>query len=105
MPRSTATCVTVHNVRNFAYRSENDFTPAYYDKQLDLSQLEGVDLVASYWMGPAIAHIFLSFAFAGGDHLGRVDRNAQGERARATPPSAASFGSTSCTTWWPTSAT
>jgi hypothetical protein len=61
--------VTVHNVRNFAYRSENDFTPAYYDKTLDLSRLEGVDLVASYWMGPAVAHIFLSFAFAGGDHL------------------------------------
>jgi Domain of unknown function (DUF4105) len=61
--------VTVHNVRNFAYRSENDFTPGYYDKRLDLSRLEGVDLVASYWMGPAVAHIFLSFAFAGGDHL------------------------------------
>jgi hypothetical protein len=61
--------VTVHNVRNFAYRSESEFTPAYYDKRLDLSRLEGVDLVASYWMGPAVAHIFLSFAFAGGDHL------------------------------------
>ncbi|HEY6512894.1 MAG TPA: DUF4105 domain-containing protein [Burkholderiaceae bacterium] len=61
--------VTVHNVRNFAYRSETDFTPAYYDKRFDLKRLEGVDLVASYWMGPAIAHIFLSFAFAGGDHL------------------------------------
>lgn len=61
--------VTVHNVRNFAYRSENDFTPAYYDKRLDLSRLEGVDLVASYWMGPSIAHVFISFAFAGGDHL------------------------------------
>ena len=61
--------VTVHNIRNFAYRSETDFTPAYYDKRFDLSQLEGVDLVAVYWMGPAIAHIFLSFAFAGGDHL------------------------------------
>ena len=31
--------------------------------------LEGVDLVAVYWMGPAIAHIFVSFAFTGGDHL------------------------------------
>ena len=61
--------VTVHNVRNFTYRSETDFTPAYYDKRFDLSRLEGVDLVASYWMGPAIAHIFVSFAFAGGDNL------------------------------------
>jgi len=61
--------VTVHNIRNFAYRSETDFTPAYYDRTYDLRQLEGVDLVATYWMGPAVAHIFLSFAFAGGDHL------------------------------------
>ena len=61
--------VTVHNIRNFDYRSETDYTPAYYDKRFDLRKLEGVDLVAVYWMGPAIAHIFVSFAFAGGDHL------------------------------------
>ncbi len=61
--------ITVHNIRNFAYRTETDYTPAYYDKRFRLSELEGVDLVAVYWMGPAIAHTFLSFAFAGGDHL------------------------------------
>jgi hypothetical protein len=61
--------VTVQNIRNFDYRTETDFTPAYYDKTFDLRKLEGVDVVASYWMGPAIAHVFLSFAFAGGDHL------------------------------------
>jgi hypothetical protein len=61
--------VTVHNIRNFDYRSETDFTPGYYDKTFDLRKLEGVDLIASYWMGPAIAHIFLSFSFEGGDHL------------------------------------
>lgn len=61
--------VTVRNIRNFDYRSETDFTPAYYDKQFNLEKLEGVDIVATYWMGPAIAHIFVSFAFAGGDHL------------------------------------
>jgi hypothetical protein len=61
--------VTIHNVRNFLYRSETDFVPAYDDKRLNLRDLEGVDLVASYWMGPAIAHIFLSFAFAGGEHV------------------------------------
>jgi len=61
--------VTVRNIRNFAYRSETDFTPAYYDKSFDLRALEGVDLVAVYWMGPAIAHTFLSFSFAGGEHL------------------------------------
>lgn len=61
--------VTVHNIRNFDYRSETDYTPAYYDKRFDLRKLEGADLVAVYWMGPAVAHIFVSFAFAGGDHL------------------------------------
>ena len=61
--------ITVHNIRNFDYRSETDFTPAYYDKTFDVSKLEGVDVIASYWMGPAIAHIFLSFSFEGGDHL------------------------------------
>jgi hypothetical protein len=61
--------VTVHNIRNFDYRSETDYTPAWYDKTFDLNKLEGVDMIASYWMGPTIAHTFLSFAFEGGDHL------------------------------------
>jgi hypothetical protein len=61
--------ITVHNIRNFEYRSETDYTPAYYDKRFDLSKLEAVDVVAVYWMGPTIAHVFLSFAFAGGDYL------------------------------------
>ena len=61
--------VTVHNIRNFDYRTETDFTPAYYDKTFDLRQLDSVDLIAVYWMGPQIAHIFLSFGFGGRDHL------------------------------------
>ena len=61
--------VTVHNIRNFDYRTETDFTPAYYDKTYDLRKLDGVDVIASYWMGPAVAHIFLSFDFQSGDHL------------------------------------
>lgn len=60
--------VTVHNIRNFDYRSETDFTPAYYDRTFDLRRLDRVDLVAVYWMGPAIAHLFLSFGF-GDEHL------------------------------------
>lgn len=60
--------VTVHDIRNFDYRTETDFTPAYYDRTFDLRRLDRVDLVAVYWMGPAIAHTFLSFGF-GDDHL------------------------------------
>lgn len=61
--------VTVRNIRNFDYRTETDFTPGYYDHTFDLQQLESIDLVAVYWMGPAIAHTFLSFGFADGKHL------------------------------------
>jgi hypothetical protein len=60
--------VTVRNIRNFDYRTETEFTPRYYDRTFDLTRLERVDLVAVYWMGPAIAHLFLTFGF-GDDYL------------------------------------
>ncbi len=60
---------TVHDIRNFDYRSESDFTAAYYDRTFDLRQLEEVDMFAVYWMGPSVAHVFLSFGFADGAHL------------------------------------
>ncbi|MGH7390891.1 MAG: DUF4105 domain-containing protein [Candidatus Rokuibacteriota bacterium] len=70
LPRATidGDRVTVHNIRNFDYRTETDFTPAYYDRTFDLRRLDRVDLVAVYWMGPAIAHLLLSFGF-GEEHL------------------------------------
>ena len=61
--------VTVHNVRNFDYKSEFDYQPAYYTKTYDLRKLEGADLFSTYWMGPAIAHTMLSFNFGEGGHL------------------------------------
>ena len=61
--------VTLHNIRNFDYRSENDFTVAYYDRTFDLRQLDEVDLFAVYWMGPAIAHVFVSFGFKDGSYV------------------------------------
>ena len=71
--------VTIHNVRNFDYRSETDFTPRYYDRTFDLRKLDSVDLVSVYWMGPAIAHLFVSFGFAG-DYLA-VSIEARKERS------------------------
>lgn len=61
--------VTLHNIRNFDYRSEFDYQPAYYDKTFNVSKLQGVDLFAFYWMGPAIAHTILSFDFGDQGHL------------------------------------
>lgn len=61
--------VKVHNVRNFDYRTEMDFEARYYDKTFDLAKLSSVDLVTSYWTGPHIAHVMISFGFEGGDYL------------------------------------
>ncbi len=74
--------VTMHNIRNFDYRTETDFTPAYYDKTFGLRELDGVDLITSYWMGPAVAHVFLSFKFRGGQHLA-ISIEARKERGEA----------------------
>jgi hypothetical protein len=61
--------ITVHNVRNFDYRSETDFTPRWETRTYDLRKLDSADLVAVYWAGKAIAHIMLSFGFGGKDFL------------------------------------
>ena len=61
--------VTLRNIRNFDYRTETDFTPRYYDRTFDLRQLDSVDLIAVYWAGDAIAHIMVSFGFAGQDFV------------------------------------
>jgi Domain of unknown function (DUF4105) len=55
--------VTIHNIRNFDYRTETDYTGRYYDKTFDLRELDSVDLIASYWAGETIAHVMLSFGF------------------------------------------
>ena len=60
--------VTLHNVRNFDYRTEQDFVPRYDERTFDLRKLDAVDLIAVYWAGDAIAHIMVSFGFAG-DHV------------------------------------
>lgn len=61
--------VTMHNIRNFAYTTETDYEPGYYDRTFDLKKLDSVDLIAVYWMGDAIAHVMVSFGFGGRDYL------------------------------------
>jgi hypothetical protein len=59
--------VSLRNVRRFDYRSATDYTENWYDRTVDLSQLEALDLIAVYWMRDAIAHTMLSFVFANGE--------------------------------------
>lgn len=61
--------VHLHNIRNFDYRSETDYTAAYYDRTFDVSHLQTLDLILSYWSGPTFAHEFLSFGFDDGQYL------------------------------------
>lgn len=59
----------IEHVRNFTYRTTEDYTPHYYDADYNLDDLSSLDLVTSYWAGETIAHVFLSFGFKDGRHL------------------------------------
>lgn len=55
--------VTIENVRNFQYQSEEVFTPRFEGRHYHLSNLRGADLFVTYWGSPAIAHPITSFDF------------------------------------------
>jgi hypothetical protein len=55
--------VRLAGVRNFDYRSRNDFTAHYEEREIDLSHLTGLDFYVSYWSEGPVAHTFVSFDF------------------------------------------
>lgn len=63
--------VHLHNVRNFRYTTEEQFTPAYDDRRYDLNKLETVWFIVTpfsrQWRGPA--HTFVSFGFSDSQYL------------------------------------
>jgi hypothetical protein len=61
--------VTLHNVRNFDWRSNQDYTQRWETRTYNLEQLNCVDMIMSYWNGPAIAHMLISFGFEDGQHV------------------------------------
>jgi Domain of unknown function (DUF4105) len=64
-PRALIDGDRVHltGVRNFKYRSRDDFDVRYEERELSLSHLSGVDFYVSYWSEGPVAHTFLSFIF------------------------------------------
>jgi Domain of unknown function (DUF4105) len=65
MPRAFVDGDRVHltGVRNFQYRTRNDFTVRYEERELSLSHLSGIDFYLSYWSEGPVGHTFLSFIF------------------------------------------
>jgi hypothetical protein len=63
------TRVTLHNVRNFDWRTRTDYTQRWESRSYDLQRLETVDMILSYWSYRAIAHVLISFGFENGEHV------------------------------------
>jgi hypothetical protein len=55
--------VRITGVRNFDYRSVNDFRVRYEQREVQLSHLTGLDFFVSYWSEGLVGHTFLSFIF------------------------------------------
>src|SRR5262245_22940323 len=68
MPRATidGDKVTIDKVRNFSYRTTDEYTVAYEQRTYDLAKLDSVWFMVEHFDdAPAIAHTLVSFGFGG----------------------------------------
>ncbi|AHD00414.1 DUF4105 domain-containing protein [Leisingera methylohalidivorans] len=61
--------LTLTDVRNFAWQTPEDYSERWETRSYDLTALDTVDLFMSYWAGPQMAHMIVSFGFENGDHI------------------------------------
>jgi len=92
MPRAVIDGDRVHitGVRNFEYRSRDDFTVRYEEREVSLSHLVAVDFFISYWMPGPMGHTFVSFVFDNAPPLS-VSIEARPEVGEAFAPIASLF--------------
>lgn len=55
--------VRITGVRNFDYRSRNDFTVRWEEREVSLSHLTALDFYVSYFTEGPVGHTFVSFIF------------------------------------------
>jgi uncharacterized protein DUF4105 len=55
--------VRITGLRNFEYRSRNDFTERHEEREVWLSHLTALDFYVSYWAEGLVGHTFVSFIF------------------------------------------
>ena len=65
----SGSAVTLHNVRNFNWRSDDDYDAHWETRHYDLDRLASADAVLSYWGSQAIAHAMISFGFDDDSHV------------------------------------
>lgn len=61
--------VVLDDVRNFDWRTREDYTVRWETREYDLARLASTDILLSTWGRPSIAHMLVSFGFDDGEYL------------------------------------
>jgi len=61
--------VTIENIRDFEFRTPDDYTVSYINQTFNLKNLRGVDLFLNYWGSSLMAHPIVSFDFGDDGHI------------------------------------
>ena len=61
--------LTLSDVREFEWKSDDDFAERWAKRSYDLSKVRSLDLYLAYWAGPQMAHLIMTFGFEGGEEL------------------------------------
>jgi Domain of unknown function (DUF4105) len=61
--------VTIHDLRNCNYRTEDSYTCDWETRFYNLADLRGLDIFITWWGSPWIAHPIVSFDFGDENHV------------------------------------
>jgi hypothetical protein len=83
--------IRITGVRNFHYRTIDDFDPRYEERTFDRSRVVSMDLFISYWTPGPVAHTFVSFNFDDGSPPLCISIETRTEVGEAFQPVASMF--------------